>query len=145
MLYRDADMRIKMQSYLIDADIRIKIQFYVPSSVSGEVTLMLNIEKNTMKYNSDKDMMFYGVCGSNCYGYKKSEIDADITHWRKNITASSSGEFYYIELDRKVLADKVRNVDLDLMPGFTLTWKYKEMIEPNPKFSNDGKTKLFVR
>ena len=36
-------------------------------------------------------------------------------------------------------------MDLDLMPGFTLTWNYNKLKEPEAKYSNDTVTKQFVR
>ena len=70
-------------------------------------------------------------------------IDADLTNWSKNITAPS--ESYIIQLDRKVTADDLYNSNLDIMPGFRLTWNYNKHVEPVAKYRSKVKNKQFVR
>ena len=59
--------------------------------------------------------------------------------------SAPSRDYYHIRLDRKVSADDIRNMDLDLMPGFRFTWKYDKHVKPEAKYSDEDKTKQFVR
>ena len=70
-------------------------------------------------------------------------IDADLTHWSKNITAPSYS--YLITLDRKVTADDINNTNLDTMPGFRLTWNYNKHVELEDKYSSRTVTIQFVK
>ena len=70
-------------------------------------------------------------------------IDADLTHWREHITAPSS--IHAISLNRKVSIDDIHNADLDMMPGFRLTWNYSKHLKPEDKYSSLTLTKQFVR
>ena len=69
-----------------------------------------------------------------------------MTKWTKNIPAPNPGNGYYtIILDREVSQNDIRNMKLDLMPGFRFTWSYDKQIEQEAKYVNDGITKEFVR
>ena len=72
-----------------------------------------------------------------------NDIDADLTHWSKNVIGRSYS--YRIELDRKVSADDINNMDLDMMPGFRLTWNYNKHVEPETGYGSRTVTKQFVR
>ena len=115
----------------VDGYIQITIIVYVPQSpkVDQNTTLMFDINKNTMEGVRDNDWMMavYDI------------IDADLTHWRKNISVSSS--YYNIILDRKVSANDIDNMDLDVMPGFRFTWNYDKNVEPWTKYSIKQKYK----
>ena len=113
----------KFDASKVDSNIRIGIDVNVPPNVVGDnnITLMLDINKRIMKEVSDK-MMF-------CYDC--TYIDADLTHWRKNITAPTN--YYSIQLIRRASQDEIRNMSLDMMPGFRLTWKYNKHIQPEAK------------
>ena len=74
--------------------------------------------------------------------YDQKDIDTDLTHWSKNITAP--GSTYYIKLDRKVSQDEIRNMKLDKMPGFRFTWNYDKQAQPEAKYYK-VKTKEFVK
>merc|ERR1712012_812631 len=71
-------------------------------------------------------------------------IDADLTYLFENISAGSSNS-YIISLHRQVSADDLYNIDLDMMPGFRLTWNYNKHIEPVADYSSLTLTKQFVR
>ena len=96
-------------------------------------TLMFDIKKETMKEVSDNDEMRIGW----------TDIDADLTHWSKNISPPAYS--YVISLDRRVSADDINNMNLDMMPGFRLTWNYNKHVEPEDTFSSETATKQFVR
>ena len=119
----------------VDGGIYIKIEVYVPPSVRGDnnVTLMLDVNKRTMKEVSDNDKMYISA----------GDISADLTHWSKNITAPD--RFYDIVLNRKVSADDITNMKLEMMPGFRFSWNYNTKIKPLDKYSNFATTKEFVR
>ena len=127
----------KFDANKVDGNIHIIIRVYVPSSVKGDQnnTLMFDIKKKTMEELSDNDKIYI----SGGVGY----IDADLTHWSKNITAPSSS--YQIYLSRKVSADDINNLKLEMMLGFRLTWNYNEHVEPKDTFSSLTKTKQFAR
>ena len=126
----------KFDANKADGNINLQIEVNVPPSVMGDqnTTLMFDIKKETMKEVSDNDRMYISGVG---------DIDADLPHWTKNITAPSS--YYIIKLDRRVSANDINNVDLDMMPGFKLTWYYGTHIEPKESFSSETVTKQFVR
>merc|ERR1711963_739745 len=67
----------------------------------------------------------------------------DLTVWSKNFTAPD--KYYRITLDRKVSHDEIKNTKLEKMPGFRLSWNNYTKIKPEDRFSNDVKTKEFVR
>ena len=62
-------------------------------------------------HTQDDEMTFDGT-----------DIAADLTHWSKNVTAPTSA-YKRITLDRRVSADDIKNLDLDIMPGFRFIWK----------------------
>ena len=66
----------------------------------------------------------------------------------KNFTAPLQNN-YFIELNREIYEDQIKNTKLDMMPGFGIEWNYNKQFETNTKFiSNDyyGKTnREFVR
>ena len=120
----------------VDGNILIQIFVNVPTSRVKEdnnVTLMVEVNKRTMKDVSDDDQMKYNL----------STIDPDVLHWSKNITKPSG--FSQIKLDRKVSADDIKNIEFDFMPGFRLTWKYNKHVELENTYSNRIDTKQFVR
>ena len=74
-------------------------------SVRGDktVTLMFNIEKNTMKEVSDNDKMRFDW----------NDIDADVTNLSRNkIGPNMYNGYYYMKIDRQVPADDMKNMDL---------------------------------
>ena len=82
----------------VDGYIYIAINVHVPPSVKGgnNVTLMFNVNKKSMKEVSDEEdeeeIKF-------CYDDDNfSVIDADLTHWSKNITAPSTDEYPFYSL-----------------------------------------------
>ena len=125
----------KFETNKVDGDICIVIQVNVPPSVVSDIntTLMFNIKKRTMKEVSDNDQTSFDY----------NDIDADLTHWSKNVIGRSYS--YRIELDRKVSADDINNMDLDMMPGFRLTWNYNKHVEPETGYGSRTVTKQFVR
>ena len=90
-----------------------------------------------MKEFSDNDKLSVRSTGD-------GDLEADQTHWSKNITAPKSTH-YIITFDRKVLADDIDNLDLDVMPGFRFAWKYIGHVKPWAKYRNYKLTQQFVR
>ena len=78
-------------------------------------------------------------------------IDADITHLHKNYTDKSSP--FSLALIRELSQEDISNIELDIMPGFRLTWNYDQILEPQNEYSSmpqneyssDINTKHFVR
>ena len=83
----------------VDGYIYIQIEVNVPPSVMGDqnTTIMFDVKKETMKEVSDNDKMKFGY---------HDDIDADLTHWSKNISPPSI--VYPIELNRQVSADDAK-------------------------------------
>ena len=71
-------------------------------------------------------------------------IDANLTQWSKNITRLSYSN-YFIQLDRRLSHNEIRNMKLDMMPGFRFTWNYNKHMQPEAKYRNDVVTKEFVK
>ena len=125
----------KFDAVKVESQIKIEIQVFVPRNVryDKDTTLMFNINKQTMKEVSDNDQMFLD----------NIIIDADLAHKSANITAPSYS--YYTELNRKVSMEDINQLDLDIMPGFRMTWNYNEHLEPEHFYSEEELTKYFVR
>ena len=49
----------------------------------------------------------------------------------------------WISLRRKVTKEDIDTLDLDVMPGFELTWHYTKHVENNPKYTDENKD--FIR
>ena len=138
------DFDERFDSDKVDSYIYIQISVKVPSSVVGEknITLMLDVNKKTMKElsNNEYDNMFFCDLGWDC----STGIAANIKYWSKNITALKGG-YCGIQLDRKVSKDEIRDMKLDMMPGFRFTWNYDKHLEPEAYYRNEVKTTEFVK
>ena len=122
-----------------DANIYIGITVNVPPRREwgdGDTTLILNIQKNSIKEFSNNDKISF------CNIF--TEIDADLTEWNKNIT-NPRRNVYSIKLNRDVSKDDLNNIALDTMPGFIFTWNYDKDLEPDAHYRNVEITKQFVR
>ena len=105
-------------------------------TVQLNVTLMFDLKKNTIKEVSDNDRI----------AMQYASIDADLTNWYMNITAPNPEYgYYYILMNRKVVADNIINMNLDSMPGFRLIWNYDSNVKAEDKYSNEVKSKYFAR
>ena len=129
----------------MDGHIKISIQINFPSYESQ--TIILNIQKNTIKEFSTRDKMKSTIGDS--FEYKDTIIDEDIIYWSKNITVDPTNpyesiEYYTISLDRKISQEGIKSLELDMMPGFRLTWNYSKMVEQIASFHNEDSDQ-FVR
>ena len=129
----------KFDADKVEGYIHIDIRVHPPASVwkDRNTTIMFNIEKITMKEDSDNDKIKFGIC-------QDCDIDADVTHWSRNVTIRYHPPPYYIIMNRKVSSDDINNMDLDLMPGFRLNWNYNYNVEPEPEY-NSKQNWQFVR
>ena len=96
----------KLDVNKVDGNILIQIFVDVPtSSVEGEnnVTLMMEVNKRTMKDVSDDDQIKFNL----------STINPDVLQWSRSITKPSG--FFQIKLDRKVSTDDIKNIEFDFM------------------------------
>ena len=107
----------------VDGKISFLIKVYVNQSVKDDTSAILwfNIDKNTMKEFSDYDKISIKTFG---------DIDADKTHFSKNITGP-----FWIKLFRKVADEDIRNIKQDKMPGFRFSWKYSQEVDLWKKFN----------
>ena len=119
----------------LDGNIYVGVGIFLPNSVvnNKEITLMFNILKRTMKEVSWNDKMTF----SNIV------IDPDLRQWHTNITAPTSN-YVEVSLNRKVTVDDINNMELDMMPGFRLTWNFNTVTK-YAMLSNTDNTKEFVR
>ena len=126
----------KLDSTKVDSNIAIEIRVYIPRKVNGDknTTITFDIEKETMKKVSGEDKMSFG----------RIHFDADRTHWSDNFTGPYT-TYYEPKLSRTVSADDIQNLDLELMPGFRVAWKYNKPLEPIGRYSDLEKTKQYVR
>ena len=134
----------KFDPYKVDGYIHIMVNFHVHSSAidNRNITLMLNVQKNTMQEVSENDRMIFTYYLSMDFNPITVDIEAELKHWSRNVSMLSN---YAIKLDRKVSLDEIRNVELDVMPGFVLSWNYDKWIKPVAKYGGTGKIKAFVR
>ena len=132
----------KFDAEKVDANIYIIIYIKVPPKLvaNNNSTLLLNIEKRTIKEANDQDRIAFDC---DYYCSTKIYFDADSTHWIKNITPIPKSAD--IVLDRKVSQDDIRNMKLEMMPGFRFVWNFDTKIEPETKYKNYSTTKQFVR
>ena len=121
----------------VDGNIFIQIRIHVPPSVSGNrsTTLLLNLEKNSVKALRDKhykenikEYMHMSTIGN---------INFDKTHVSKNITGPTSDR-YDIRLNRKITDEDMNNIKGDKMPGFRLIWSFNKNIESGAKYKLDN-------
>ena len=125
----------KFDADKVDGRILNQIIIFPPQSIVSNTTMMLEIQKRTMKeVISDDDKITIN------YNYI---LDAATTNWCQNITAPSAN--LLIEHKRIVSQDQIQNTDLELMPGFSLSWNYDTEMEPWSKYGNDDTTMEFVR
>ena len=97
---------------------------------------MFDLQKKTMKEVSDNDRITM----------QYASIDTDLSHLYMNITAPNPEYgYYYILMNRKVVADDIMNMNIDLMPGFRLKWNYDSNMKAEDKYSNEVKSKYFAR
>ena len=134
----------KYDAEKVDGKIWIKILLHIHPSLYADAntTLMIKIERNMMK----------DVSGPDEISFEWETIDPDLTEWEKNITAPApaSGDnedFYYYTflLTRRVSDEDIKNVDLDMMPGFRLTWNLTSQRDNSHKFRDKHENKNFVR
>ena len=120
----------------IEDNILINIEVHVPESVKdeGNSTLMFHLNKITMKERSENDQM----------SMDDTFIESNLTKWKTNITAPFD-DYFDISLDRKVSVDETKDMNLHMMPGFTLSWKYDKHVEPVAIYSDEDNMKQFVR
>ena len=129
----------------VDGNIRIVISVNVPHSVIGDndTTLMFNVKKVTMQKYSSNDQMHFVFCSLVGFGCPTTNIAADLAQWDKNISVETY--LYNLVLDRKVLFEDIKNMKVDKMPGFSVSWHYNKELEAEAMFINSDKTKEFVR
>ena len=124
----------------VETELLISVSVYPPASVKNNknVTLHFEVEKLSLTdLSSGEDKLRVG------------SVNVDTTHGSYNYTAQES-DLYAIYLQRKVLPVDVRKQQLNLMPGFKITWHYSGMeVEPEAKYLNGHNlyksTKAFIR
>ena len=109
--------------------------YVYPPSNHPSVTLHLDIEKVSIK-DSGHDRLY--VTGRGFVGY-----GVEIAYKSFNYSPLAEN-FYNIQLSRDYSQTDVAKQELDLMPGFRVTWHYSGLeVEPWTKYYNDNKA--FVR
>ena len=136
----------KFKSDLVEEISDHKIQIYPPEITKGNnnFTLHFNLEKLSIKGLEDKDDNWFYMSAT---GY----IDADKIIIYKNYTPPISNSKYgtdnrYIDQRTSSNAREIASLNMDMMPGFRLSWWYTgENLEPEPKYLDRNMTKHFIR
>ena len=110
----------------VDRNIYIQIYVYVPKSLRGDnaSTVIFKIEKTAMDGDSGADKIKFN---------DGEYIDSKLTLWIKNITAAYPTTkclgCYMFELERDLSKNKILDMNLDVVPGFRLSWKYIKQLD----------------
>ena len=131
----------KFDASKVDDYIYIGIQVYAQQPASNDIntTLILNVNKKTMTGANDHDKMTCCVTGCDtCY------INSYLKQWSKNITYPFKVSYFFSH-ERGVTQEFIRNMELDTVPGFQLTWKYDKQVEALAPNILMEKTKQFIR
>ena len=115
-------------------------------------SIILNIEKNSITKFPKKEWMSINTF---------QLIHTDVKHFSQNISIADIAPKWFndgfcvsVFMIRSVSKDEINSVDLDMMPGFRLTWKYSKQLEPHSKYLNttylpwmnyNSKNKQFIR
>ena len=123
----------KFDADKLDGMIDIRILVYKPLITENimNTTLMINIEKKTIKDYSEKDEL----------SLDGTKIDADLTYFNKNITGNIlfRTESFKSSLIRRLKEEDLNDIDLDEFPGFQLSWHYNYQLENWPKYTKKPK------
>ena len=117
-------------------DVAIRVDIPVSVEYDRNTTLMIAIDKKTIKRNIGNDKMSFN-------NGRTIRFDENVSHWSRNF--SSPTLRYNTKLDRYISQENITHVDLDTMPGFRLTWRYNRKLEPDSEYINSDATKQFVR
>ena len=123
------------QSSLVEKYVRYYIYIYSPVSVvDDEITLHIKLERTTTGMTS---------------GYDKGFIDGKYFYEDKtviNANISSPGKYVSIQLYRDLSSEDLATLEMDMMPGFRLSWHYTSHHTVKPdKIFTDEKLILFKR
>ena len=123
----------KFNATNIDAgDIMIHIHIRSPLSFSkdqNEINLQFTIDKVTMSEYSDKDKLTLSQFES---------LDPNVNHLSRNMSISElDAERIIVENKRKLTMEDIRNLKLDQMPGFQLTWHFNESLVAFKMYEHD--------
>ena len=115
----------KFDAENVDRNMEIKISLLL----NNNKFTVFDIEKITMKEIGGIDQFKYGeTTGKN--------IDADIKYIWENVTGA-----YKVELERKLSKEDIDNVNLNLMPGFKLSWYSVPRGKPEAKYISSHQSK----
>ena len=106
-------------SMKLDGDIDIKIKVYPLKSIIGDrnTTFVIGIDKVTMLGLSDTLKVRW-----NQFPF---EFDVDKDKYGKQIPGPKPYlDHFYTHLTRSISKDDISNTEIDMMPGFRLTWFY---------------------
>ena len=112
----------RFDKMVFDKDIFIQIHVYVPYSmtINFQTTISFDIERvslNDLGGHDDDKLTILG------YG----TVDPAIIYFSKNFTRKSQNS-YVVVLNRRISKETTKNLKLDQMPGFQLTWKYENQM-----------------
>ena len=126
----------KIESY------KVEVKIHVPERIKGNenVSISFDLERNKMKNLIDKN-------DEDSVQSNIGEIQEHDRYSRIINGPNPSGGYFNLKNTRKVSVETVRNSDQDLMPGFTLIWKYdsEEIIEEDSKFALTVPNREFFR
>ena len=137
----------KFEADKVEGNIFIDMYIFVPA-IEENTTILINLEKNTISEFSSNDMLT--IYTSNII------LDPEIKHWSSNISITDfdihdNSYFYNIDHNRLLSDEDIFALDMDLMPGFRLSWNYNKHLEPDRNlydsilYNDDATNDEFVR
>ena len=143
----------KFDADKVETQTKYKVNVVPPKSIISNlnVTLHFEIEKVSMKDLSTGTDLF--SVSERIFSGRNGEIDEDIKYMTKNFTPPGATDIWgnvrdesWILLTRSVTMHDVKKQNLDLMPGFRLTWYYSGIeVQPPPEYENEQFKKAFFR
>ena len=117
----------KFEADKVEGNIFIDMYIFVPA-IEENTTILINLEKNTISEFSSNDMLT--IYTSNII------LDPEIKHWSSNISITDfdihdNSYFYNIDHNRLLSDEDILALDMDMMPGFRLSWNYNKHLEPD--------------
>ncbi len=126
------------QPNLVDKNVYFEVYIFPPKSVkkNPNVTLHFDVEKVSM-------IDLYDGLGVN-----GNKLEAEQTFSSVNFTPpADTYAGRYVDLTRNIINEELTNIEMELMPGFRLSWHYTGLehnVEPDSQYSESQENQLFI-
>ena len=125
----------KFHAANLDLNHFMQVKIYIPTTATDSNTvLMIYIEKNSITQFINGDVL---------YTWPGGRMNPYITNWSRNfsindLTKDDKDDRYYfkISLKRDISEDEMNSIDLEMMPGFRVTWNIHGLLELKAEYSN---------